>query len=43
VRNGWSALAVPSLLLLPAAHADTIAGKVVRILDGDTVEVLDAH
>ncbi len=29
-----------SLLLLPPAHADTFTGKVVRILDGDTVEVL---
>ncbi len=29
-----------SLLLLPPAQAETFTGKVVRILDGDTVEVL---
>jgi micrococcal nuclease len=28
------------LLPLPCAHAETFAGKVVRVLDGDTVEVL---
>lgn len=38
-----------SLLLLvfligaAPAHSDTLSGKVVRILDGDTVEVLDAQ
>jgi endonuclease YncB( thermonuclease family) len=28
------------LLFLPPAHAETFTGKVVTILDGDTVEVL---
>ncbi len=30
-------------MVLPPVHADTLAGKVVRILDGDTVEVRDAR
>jgi micrococcal nuclease len=30
------------LLLLPLAHAETFAGKIVRVLDGDTVDVLVA-
>jgi endonuclease YncB( thermonuclease family) len=39
---------LPALLLLTVpffspAHAETLSGKVVRILDGDTVEVLDAN
>jgi endonuclease YncB( thermonuclease family) len=29
-----------SLLLLPRVHAETFAGTAVRILDGDTIEVL---
>ncbi len=37
------ALLVLTLLIFPPAHADTLNGKVVRILDGDTVEVLDAR
>ncbi|NCA90559.1 MAG: nuclease, partial [Gammaproteobacteria bacterium] len=32
-----------TLPILPPAHADTLVGTVVRILDGDTVEVLDVH
>lgn len=31
------------LLFLSLAHADRLSGKVVRVLDGDTVEVLDAN
>ncbi|SDX54446.1 Endonuclease YncB, thermonuclease family [Thiocapsa roseopersicina] len=42
-RLGLPAGAVLALLILPPVHADTLAGKVVRILDGDTVEVLDAR
>ena len=39
---------LPALLFLTLpifqpVHADTLSGKVVRILDGDTVEVLDAN
>ncbi len=39
---------LPALLILnlpffPPAYADTLLGKVVHILDGDTVEVLDAN
>lgn len=30
------------LLILPQVNAETITGKVVGVLDGDTVEVLDA-
>jgi endonuclease YncB( thermonuclease family) len=37
------ALLVLTLLISPQTHADTLAGKVVRILDGDTVEVLDVQ
>jgi endonuclease YncB( thermonuclease family) len=37
------ALLVLTLPISPPAHADTLVGKVVRILDGDTVEVLDAR
>ena len=33
--------AVLLLFLSPALPADTLTGKVVRVLDGDTVEVLD--
>jgi micrococcal nuclease len=29
-----------SLLILPLAHAETFTGKVVKVLDGDTVDVL---
>lgn len=32
-----------SLLLLPSANADRLSGKVVHVLDGDTVEVRDAN
>lgn len=38
-----AAFALIALLFLPPVHADTLVGKVVRILDGDTVEVLDAQ
>ncbi len=31
------------LLAAPAAFADTLTGKVVKITDGDTVYVLDAN
>ena len=37
------ALLVLTLPISPQTHADTLDGKVVRILDGDTVEVLDAR
>ncbi len=37
------AFALIALLFLPPVYADTFVGKVVRILDGDTVEVLDAQ
>jgi endonuclease YncB( thermonuclease family) len=37
------ALLVLTLPISPPVHADTLVGKVVRILDGDTVEVLDAR
>ncbi|MFB1487686.1 MULTISPECIES: thermonuclease family protein [unclassified Thiocapsa] len=37
------ALLVLTLPISPPAHADTLVGTVVRILDGDTVEVLDAR
>jgi endonuclease YncB( thermonuclease family) len=30
-----------TLLFAHAIHADTFSGKVVRVLDGDTVEILD--
>ncbi len=38
-------LTVLALLLLvaPAASADTLTGKVVKITDGDTLYVLDAN
>lgn len=36
-------LLLSSLLFLPSANADRLSGKVVRVLDGDTVEVLDAN
>ncbi|NCC23392.1 MAG: nuclease [Alphaproteobacteria bacterium] len=32
-----------TLPISPQTHADSLDGKVVRILDGDTVEVLDAR
>lgn len=38
-----SAVLVLALLIFPPIHADTLVGKVVRILNGDTVEVLDAQ
>jgi endonuclease YncB( thermonuclease family) len=37
------ALLFLTLPFFPPTHADTLSGKVVRILDGDTVEVLDAN
>jgi endonuclease YncB( thermonuclease family) len=37
------ALLVLTLPISPQTHADSLDGKVVRILDGDTVEVLDAR
>jgi endonuclease YncB( thermonuclease family) len=37
------ALLVLTLPISPPAHADTLFGTVVRILDGDTVEVLDVR
>lgn len=41
----WQFLVVGSLLglLLGMAHAETIEGKVVAVLDGDTVTVLDSR
>ncbi len=31
------------LLILPQLHAETLTGKVVCVLDGDTLEVLDGR
>ena len=37
----WPAPFLLALLFSPSLPADTLTGKVVRVLDGDTVEVLD--
>ena len=36
-------LLVLSVLLVSAAHADTLTGRVVGVADGDTITVLDAN
>ena len=42
MKGRTTALLVVCLSLLPLALADTLAGRVVRIADGDTFTVLDA-
>ncbi len=46
MRSTWrhpAALLLLALLFSPALPAATITGKVVKVSDGDTVHVLDAH
>ncbi len=40
---GWIIVAAFLLLLLPTAFADSLTGKVVKVVDGDTLYVLDAN
>jgi len=38
----FRSLLILSVLLIGAAHADTLTGRVVGITDGDTITLLDA-
>ncbi len=42
----WAARAIAAFFLVclsPAASADSLTGKIVKVVDGDTLYVLDAN